>query len=207
MAGSHFNYNFGFSILTDACVKTDFITSDHLPLCFIISIDNLHIPVSSSDQTSQDRQWYNWCDASDVDLYKYYSCTRTELDKIKLPMEALQCEDISCTKHRKDIDDFYYSITNCLQGCVKQCIPKIKIHNVISVAGWNEYVIVYRPGYFNVHPPPRLQVDQNFLTQKIAADPKMRCHQKSFGIWRVTEAILDKKNVFFFQKTYFGKKS
>ena len=61
-------------------------------------------------------------------------------------------------------------------------------------------VIVYRPGYFTVHPPPRLQVDQNFLTQKIVADPKMRCHQKSFGIWRVTEAILGKKNVFFFKK-------
>ena len=43
-------------------------------------------------------------------------------------------------------------------------------------------------------PPPRLQVDQNFLTQKIVADPKMRCHQKSFGIWRVTD------HVFFFKK-------
>ena len=46
-------------------------------------------------------------------------------------------------------------------------------------------------------PPPRLQVDQNFLTQKIVADPKMRCHQKSFGIWRVTEAILGQKTFFF----------
>ena len=116
-------------------------------MCFTISIDNLHIPVSSSDQTSHDgqimRQSYNWCGASDVDLYKYYSCTRTELAKIKLPMEALQCEDISCTKHRRDIDLFYYLITNCLQGCVKQCIHKIKIHNVISVADWNEYVSHY----------------------------------------------------------------
>ena len=60
--------------------------------------------------------------------------------------------------------------------------------------------IVYRPGYFTVHPPPRLQVDQNFLTQKIVADPKMRCHQKSFGIWRVTEAILGQKTCFFFKK-------
>ena len=49
-------------------------------------------------------------------------------------------------------------------------------------------------------PPPRLQVDQNFLTQKIVADPKMRCHQKSFGIWRVTEVILGQKTCFFFQK-------
>ena len=86
----------GYSILIDACVKTDFITSDHLPLCFTISIDNLHILVSSSDQTSHDRRLsYNWCGASDIDLYKYYLCTRTELAKIKLPMEALQCEDVS----------------------------------------------------------------------------------------------------------------
>ena len=60
----------GYSILTDACVKTDFITSDHLSLCFTISSDNLHIPVSSSDQTSHDRQSYSWCGAFDVDLYK-----------------------------------------------------------------------------------------------------------------------------------------
>ena len=133
----------GYSILTDACVKTDFITSHHQPLCFTISIDNLHIPVSSSDQTAQDRQSYNWCGASDVDLYKYYSCTRTELAKIKLSIEALQCDYISCTKHRKDIDDFYYSTTNCLQGCVKQCIPKIKVHNVNSVAGWNEWFVAH----------------------------------------------------------------
>ena len=54
-------------------------------------------------------------------------------------------------------------------------------------------------------PPPRLQVDQNFLTQKIVADPKMRCHQKSFGIWRVTEAILGQKTCFF-SKNIFLKK-
>ena len=67
--------------------------------------------------------------------------------------------------------------------------------------------IVYRPGYFTVHPPPptRLQVDQNFLTQKIVADLKMRCHQKSFGIWRVTEAILGQKTCFI-SKNIFWKK-
>ena len=54
-------------------------------------------------------------------------------------------------------------------------------------------------------PPPRLQVDQNFLTQKIVADPKMRCHQKSIGIWRVTEAILGQKTCFF-SKNIFWKK-
>ena len=133
----------GYSILTDACIKTDCTTSDHLPLCLTISIDNLHIPVSSSDQISHDRQSYNWCGASDMDLCTYYSCTRTELAKIKFLKEALQCEDVFSTKYCIDIDLFYYSITNCLQGCVKHGIPKIKMHNVNSVAGWNEYVSHY----------------------------------------------------------------
>ena len=35
-------------------------------------------------------------------------------------------------------------------------------------------------------PPPRLQVDQNFLTQKIMADLKMQCHQNCFGIFKKT---------------------
>ena len=51
-----------------------------------------------------------------------------------------------------------------------------------------------------MHPPPPAPSGPKFLTQKIVADPKMRCHQKSFGIWRVTETILGKKNVFFFKK-------
>ena len=54
-------------------------------------------------------------------------------------------------------------------------------------------------------PPPRLQVDQNFLTQKIATDLKMRCHQNSFGIWRVTVAILGKKTCFFKKKHIWEK--
>ena len=59
-----------YSILSDACVNTDIITTDHLPLCFTISIDNLHIPVSSSDQTSHARLLYNFrCGASDMDLF------------------------------------------------------------------------------------------------------------------------------------------
>ena len=53
--------------------------------------------------------------------------------------------------------------------------------------------------------PPRLQVDQNFLTQKIVADPKMWCHQKSFGIWRVTEAILGQKTCFFSNNIFWKK--
>ena len=66
------------------------------------------------------------------------------------------------------------------------CVPPGMSNSCIMYS-----IIVYRSGYFTV--PPRLQVE-------IVVDPKMWCHQKSFGIWKVTEAILGKKCVFFFKK-------
>ena len=96
----------------------------------------------------------------------------------------------------------YYTLTNFRGGGGKAPLPPPPQY--ANGCDTMYEVIVYRPGYFTVH-PPRLQVDQNFLTQKIVADPKMQCHQKSFGIWRVTEAILDKKTCFF-PKNIFWKK-
>ena len=79
---------------------------------------------------------YNWYGVSDLDISNSYSCTRSELSTIKLPLEAVQYEDVRCN----DIDVFYSAITNCLHGYIQQCIPVLKLHNNNSVAGWNDYV-------------------------------------------------------------------
>ena len=101
----------GYSLLTDICVKSECITSDHLPLRFNISVDNLNVPFSSSaNNIPCDALRYNWYGASDFDISNYYSCTRSELSKIKLPLEAMQCEDVRCIKHRRDIDVFNSAI-------------------------------------------------------------------------------------------------
>ena len=63
-----------------------------------------------------------------VNKYRVIHIIQAMLANITLPMEALQCENVSCTKHRIDIDLFYNTIFNCLQGCVKQCRPNIKLH-------------------------------------------------------------------------------
>ena len=134
----------GHSLFTNISVKSDFITSDHLPLCFIISIDNMHVPIIPADSTSRDSLIsYNWYGASDVNLSNYNSCTRAELAKIKLPFDALQCENVDCTSHRKDIDLFYYNIINTLINCTKRCIPVLKLHENNYIAGWNEHVSYY----------------------------------------------------------------
>ena len=133
----------GHFLFTNISVKSDFITSDHLPLCFSISIDNMHVPIPPADSTSRDSFSYNWYGASDVNLSNYNSCTRAELAKIKLPFDALQCENVDRTSHRKDIDVFYYNIINTLNNCTKQCIPVLKVHENNYIAGWNEHVSCY----------------------------------------------------------------
>ena len=99
--------------------------------------------------------------------------------------------------------------TKCCLAC-----HRIQLHRLVMYAT-SLFIVSSKVPFPNDHyslsarilhrAPPRLQVDQNFLTQKIVADPKMRCHQKSFGIWRVTEAILGQKTCFF-SKNVFWKK-
>ena len=82
-------------------------------------------------------------------------------------------------------------LSNCTGPTILQHYSTTLFYNSLSVR------------ILHCAPPPRLQVDPHYLTQKMVADPKMRCNQNSFGIWRVTEVILGKKRVF--QKTYFEK--
>ena len=133
----------GHSLFTNISVKFDFITSDYLPLCFSISIDNMHVLIPPADSISRDLFSYNWYGAFDVNLSNYNSCTRAELAKIKLPFDGRQCDNEDCTSHRKDIDLFYYNIINTLNNCTKQCIPVLKLHENNYIAGWNEHVSYY----------------------------------------------------------------
>ena len=128
----------GYSLFTDICVKSDFITSDHLPLCFTITVDNLNVPIYFS--ASSDALRYNWYGASDLDISNYYSCTRTELSRIRFPLQAMLCENVRCNKHGRDIDVFYSAITNANATTIKQCIPVLKLYNYHCVAGWNDHV-------------------------------------------------------------------
>ena len=65
---------------------------------------------------------YNWYGAPDFDISNYNVCTREEFSGIKVSLEGLQCEDVLCNKHRRDIDVFYSAITNCqIVGGHKTC--------------------------------------------------------------------------------------
>ena len=49
-----------------------------------------------------------------------------DLSRIRIPLDALQCNDMFCDTHQKDIDQFYYDIVNTVYGCIRKCIPMKK---------------------------------------------------------------------------------
>ena len=104
----------GHSLLQDVHVKGDYISSDHLPLCFNVIVNNAIdcVYYSSSDDNNNNMSSFNWNGATDHDLYRYSLSTKSQLSKLSIPLDALRCSDVSCTVHQQDIDNFYYSIVN-----------------------------------------------------------------------------------------------
>ena len=120
-----------------------------------------------------------------------------------LPDKLVQKIRENSLRNEENSDYFHTTRGNCEVVYITSYFNGVNVKNKLALCHkCLKQTIVWPMGQDTspCTPPPRLQVDQNFLTQKIVADPKMRCHQKSFGIWRVTEAILGKKTCFFFQK-------
>ncbi len=132
--------NSSHALLRNVHIMDAFISSDHLPVCFEVFIDDLNICTHVFSSNSTDQISYNWSNATDIDLHNYSECTKIELSKIRVPIEAISCTDVFCTAHQKDIDLFYNSICNTLHGCIKRCIQPHKQNSAHNVTGWNEHV-------------------------------------------------------------------
>ena len=86
----------GHTLAQSAHVKSDFVSSDHLPLCFDIAIDKTNICTAPSVCSSgTDVPTFNWTDLTDTDLLKYNLCTKKNLSRICIPLEALTGSDMS----------------------------------------------------------------------------------------------------------------
>ena len=120
-------------------VKSDYITSDHLPLCFTICIGKTIVcPPASVCSTTDEILSFNWTDVTDNNIIKYNVCTKEDLSRIRIPLEALYC-----STHQADINNFYYDIVNTVQGCIRKCIDPTRKLNRHSIVGWNDEVKHY----------------------------------------------------------------
>ena len=67
--------------------------------------------------------------------------------------------------------------------------------------------VVYRPGYFTVHPPPPAPSGPKFSNSENCCGSENAMPPKIFWDMEGHRGHFRSKNVFFSQKTYFGKKS
>jgi hypothetical protein len=120
-----------------SCYTVDNITngSDHLSLMcnFKITIEYMQTPQRAS---APKIAWYK---ASLVDIDMYKANLDVELDKINIPNEVVQCNDIFCKKHSCEIDKLYIDIINCCINASKplSCTTNNN-SNKLTKAGWND---------------------------------------------------------------------
>ena len=113
--------------------------SDHSPVCL-----RLTIPVYYTDESDEPSgcrlPYFKWTEASDEDKVKYAENLDRLLDHIRIPREALVCDDPHCTEHTELLRDFHDSVT---EACVKAAASSIPVSHGQSkncVPGWNSHV-------------------------------------------------------------------
>ena len=109
--------------------------------CVFLNYENIHEKININLKNSYNIQWSS---ANKDSLHAYKLEIRTELKKIKLPMNLLYCKDINCesTNCRTDIDYLCKSIINSLSNAAKKVFEqRVKTPECsYAVTGWNEYV-------------------------------------------------------------------
>ena len=111
---------------------------DHLPFVTHLNVDSIpQVTMETNDIVSR----IHWSNIKDPELLKYYNDTGKTLGKIKLPTDALNCQNLECKNnlHMQVLSKFYSDITNSLTEASSHLnIDKEK--NYVSRPGWTEYV-------------------------------------------------------------------
>ena len=111
---------------------------DHLPFAVHLNVDSIpKVTMETNDVISR----VNWCNIKDTELLKYYNNTEEILGKIKLPIDALNCQNLKCQNnlHMQDLSKFYSEINNSLTKASSHLYIE-RTKNYVPRPGWTEYV-------------------------------------------------------------------
>ena len=111
---------------------------DHIP--FVIHLNMTNIPKVTME-TNNVNPRINWHNLKDQEIKKYYNNTQELLGKIKIPTEAINCQNLRCQNesHIQELRKFYSEITNALTKASSH-ITVNKTVNYTQRPGWTEYV-------------------------------------------------------------------
>lgn len=118
----------------------------------VSSIDNLsdHDAVTCSLSMSMEycifsnKDFVNhavWSKASEHDIQEYKRHLDLLLNSISIPNGVLNCNDLTCVKHSREINVLYHKIVNALTDAANTCIPRSKPpRKQTGMPGWDEHV-------------------------------------------------------------------
>ena len=112
--------------------------SDHMPVSIMLKVENL--PDLVTNENYRHGVKLQWARLSEDDLRFYHDNTEKNLGKIKLPCEAILCNNINCDNsiHKYELWIMYNLIVNGLNQSSnvfskKRCNHKLR-------PGWNEHI-------------------------------------------------------------------
>ena len=112
--------------------------SDHMPVSIMLKVENL--PDLVTNENYRHGVKLQWARLSEDDLRFYHDNTEKNLGKIKLPYEAILCNNINCDNsiHKYELCIMYNLIVNGLNQSSnvfskKRCNHKLR-------PGWNEHI-------------------------------------------------------------------
>ena len=111
---------------------------DHIPFLIHVMVDN--IP-SVTNETNDITLKIDWNMVKDSDLLKYQRETCKRFGDITIPVEELNCRDLTCDKpdHKEQIAKFYHCIIDALLKS-GSFITKHKNNSHHQLPGWSEHV-------------------------------------------------------------------
>ena len=111
---------------------------DHIP--FTIHLNVSSIPKVTSE-TNNVVSRINWNNIKDSEIQKYYKNTKELLGKVRIPSEAINCQNMKCIsgQHKQDLNTFYSEITDILQNASSH-LNVDRAKNYTPRPGWTEYV-------------------------------------------------------------------
>ena len=95
-----------------------------------------NMPVVNTAQLEHSSK-VNWKAADEHDIDKYLDVSGFLLNKVNVPMNAINCTNCNCTDHCSEIEAFYNSIVDALQIASDKCIPKSVSKHNNEIPGWN----------------------------------------------------------------------
>ena len=127
------------SLVKDIEVRYEYVTSDHLPICMRIGVDEIKLDPCQSSASIKGGK-INWETADAYDLALYRDKCHELLSKIVLDHDLILCDDTNCqnNEHIDGIDKLYTAINDCLLDasadlCIRNTHKKFK-----PIIGWND---------------------------------------------------------------------